>query len=351
MNNNLITLETMKAIPAKEIGNGEKSSHPLVSVLMLAYNHGEYIEQAIKSIINQKVEGFTFELVIGEDGSTDKTLNICKELQQKYPDVIRLIVSDSNVGMHRNFARLWIRARGKYIAFCEGDDYWINGQKLLKQVQLLEQHPDCNLCGTYTQSIQQNQSGTWEDHQIIRPVQNRDFYTFEEMIPSYNFHFSSVIVRKEAIKFPLWFWDVYCVDRPLYLLATQQGTARLIPEITSVYRHHTGGSWSPLSWQHKADKSIFLFKTMANHFEPRYKKMFYQTLGGILWFYMSESLNNQEIYLSKKLFFKSLAYNKFNLKYPSIADIIQVLIRLVKLEIVNYAKENTSNNDRVTTNK
>ena len=90
---------------------------------------------------------------------------------------------------------------------------------------------------------------------------------------------------------------------------------------------------------------------MANHFKPKYQKMFYQTLGGILWFYMSEYLNNDEISLSQRLFFKSLKYNKLNLKYPSITNIIQVLIRLVKLHIKHYAKKNTSNNDRVTTNK
>ena len=125
MDSDFITLEMMEIIPANEVADINDSERPLVSVLMLAYNHSEFIKQAIASIINQETNGFTFEIIIGEDNSTDDTLDICKELQQKYPYLIRLIVSDGNVGMHRNFARLWIRAKGKYIAFCEGDDYWI----------------------------------------------------------------------------------------------------------------------------------------------------------------------------------------------------------------------------------
>ena len=110
----------MEAIPAREIEPinpfNEKLTDPLVSVVMLAYNHSEFIKQAIASIINQETNGFTFEIIIGEDNSTDDTLDICKELQQKYPYLIRLIVSDGNVGMHRNCCRCQHWGRYSYYA-------------------------------------------------------------------------------------------------------------------------------------------------------------------------------------------------------------------------------------------
>ena len=334
MENNLITLEMMAAISAYEIGDIQIKAQPMVSVIMLAYNHAEYIRQAIYSIVKQQTEGFTFELLIGEDGSTDNTLDICKEIQQQYPDIIRLIISEQNVGMHRNFARLWIRARGKYIAFCEGDDYWIDEKKLIKQIHLLDKNPECTLCGTYTQSIRQNDQGNWENTELIRPNKVQDFYSFQEMIPSYNFHFSSIMLAKESVNFPTWFWNVYCVDRPLYLLATQKGLAGLIPEITSVYRHHAGGGWSPLSLKDKADKSTHLFQTMGEYFNKRYKGFFDKTLGNILWFYMSEAIKNEQFFLSKILFWQSILFMKLNFSGITITNLIKIFCKINILGIL-----------------
>lgn len=334
MNNDLITLEMMAAIPAHEVSKIEEISQPLVSVIMLAYNHGEYIQQAVHSIINQRTEGFSVELLIGEDGSPDNTLDICKELQEKYPHIIRLVISDSNVGMHRNFSRLWLRARGKYIAFCEGDDYWIDERKLAKQVHFLDNHPECTLCGTFTQSIKLNSVENWENSEIIEPSKIQKFYSFEEMIPRYNFHFSSVMLCKNAVQFPLWFWDVYCVDRPLYLLATQTGLAGLIPEITSVYRYHTRGSWSPLSLQEKADKSTHLFQIMAQHFEERYRVIFNQVLGNILFFYTSNAISYKEQKIAKKIFWISIKFLKIN----SLSQLMQIVKVFVHINLIFFLK-------------
>lgn len=318
----------MMSIPATEIYPDAQVASPLVSVLMLAYNHGEYIRQAVNSIVDQQTEGFTFELLIGEDNSKDNTLAICKELQQQHPHIIRLVVSETNVGMHPNFARLWVRARGKYIAFCEGDDYWVDYQKLAKQVDFLNAHPECTLCGTYTQSIRQNVEGNWENAELIRPPKLQEFYSFEEMIPSYNFHFSSVMVCKGAVEFPNWFWEVYCVDRPFYLLATQQGLAGLIPKVTSVYRHHRGGVWSPLSLENKADRSAYLFQKLKTYFDEKYKKIFDTTLGDILWFYMSEALKINQINLAKKLFSQSVMLMRLNLQGHSFFNLIKAFLKL-----------------------
>jgi len=118
--------------------------NPLVSVKMITYNHGPYIAQAIEGVIKQKTE-YSFELIIGEDCSTDETMEIILEYQKKYPEIIRIVTSDKNVGMKKNSYRTIKACRGKYIAFCEGDDYWHRSDKLQKQVNYLQNHPECGM--------------------------------------------------------------------------------------------------------------------------------------------------------------------------------------------------------------
>jgi glycosyltransferase involved in cell wall biosynthesis len=117
---------------------------PLVSVTMITYNHAPFIVQAIEGVLQQKTN-FPFELVIGEDCSTDGTREIVFKYQKKYPDIIRMITSDNNVGMTNNGIRTMKACRGKYLAFCEGDDYWQSLHKLQKQADYLESHPECGM--------------------------------------------------------------------------------------------------------------------------------------------------------------------------------------------------------------
>jgi glycosyltransferase involved in cell wall biosynthesis len=117
---------------------------PLVSVVMITYNHARYIERAIKSVLGQQT-AFPFELVIGEDQSTDGTREIVLDYQKKYPETIRVVTDAVNVGMHKNYYRVEQACRGKYLAYCEGDDFMHHPQKLQKQADYLESHPACGL--------------------------------------------------------------------------------------------------------------------------------------------------------------------------------------------------------------
>ena len=129
-------------------------AEPMVSAKMITFNHAPYIAQAIEGVLQQKVN-FPIELVIGEDCSTDGTREIVLEYQKRYPDIIRVITSDKNVGARKNGYRTTKACQGKYIAFCEGDDYWHHPNKLQKQVNYMESHPECGLvfadCDIYHQ--------------------------------------------------------------------------------------------------------------------------------------------------------------------------------------------------------
>ena len=123
---------------------------PLVSVCMTTYNHAAYIAEAIEGVLAQRTT-FPFELIIGEDCSTDATLTICRDYAERYPDTIRLITSAENVGWRANYRRTIAAAQGRYVALCDGDDVWFDAEKLQHQVDLMEADAACAMC--YTRSL------------------------------------------------------------------------------------------------------------------------------------------------------------------------------------------------------
>lgn len=121
----------------------------MLSVVMTTYNHERYIAQAIESVLRQQTS-FRIEIVVGEDCSSDRTRAIVEDYQRMYPEAIRLVTSEENVGWRRNYRRSIAAARGKYIALLDGDDYYTHRKKLQLQVDLLEANPDVGMC--YTRS-------------------------------------------------------------------------------------------------------------------------------------------------------------------------------------------------------
>jgi len=115
---------------------GKLAARPLVSVVMITYNHAEYLAQAIEGVVSQICD-FPFELVIGEDASKDQTREIALAYQRRFPHIVRVLYSADNVGMNANGKRTFDAARGEFVAFCEGDDYWCSPYKLAKQVALI----------------------------------------------------------------------------------------------------------------------------------------------------------------------------------------------------------------------
>ena len=118
---------------------------PLVSVMMLVYNHEQYLAQALESILTQKGD-FTFEIVIGDDCSTDSSPAILSSYQSKYPEIIKVINHRKNVGAMNNHKSLTAACSGKYVAICEGDDYWTDENKLQLQLNLLELNTSLSFC-------------------------------------------------------------------------------------------------------------------------------------------------------------------------------------------------------------
>lgn len=121
---------------------------PMLSVWMVAYNHEKFIRQSLESVLKQKTN-FAFEVIIGEDCSTDNTRAIIREFEAKYPQIIKPIYHTSNVGAYRNaYEFCYPQLKGKYIACLEADDYWLDENKLQQQVDMLENDDKAALCFT-----------------------------------------------------------------------------------------------------------------------------------------------------------------------------------------------------------
>ena len=127
----------------------------MVSVFMTVYNHGRWVKQAIEGVLSQQTD-FRYQIVIGEDCSTDDSRSICIAYQKKYPDKILLLLNEHNLGMNGNGANVSAHCVGKYVAVCEGDDYWTDPHKLQKQVDFLEAHPDYSACYHSVKIVDEN---------------------------------------------------------------------------------------------------------------------------------------------------------------------------------------------------
>lgn len=211
---------------------------PIVSVKILTYNHSQYINQCIESVLMQKTN-FQFEIVIGEDCSKDGTREICQKYTELYPNIVKLIISDSNVGISENSKRTYEACKGKYIAFCEGDDYWIDPYKLQKQVSFLENNIDYSLCfhNAFIENL--NNPGKVSSFPIDR---NKNVFTTKDIFKNKWFiPTASIVCRTKYL--PLNIKDVnekfVSGDMLLQLIQSKYGKIYCFREFMSVYRFGT----------------------------------------------------------------------------------------------------------------
>ena len=236
-------LAKLQKVPVAEYPHGSPVT-PTVSVMVQTYQHVAYIEQCLESVLSQQTS-FPIEILVGEDHSTDGTRELCIEYAKKYPDIIRLFLHDRRNNIHINgnptgrFNLLYnlSRAVGKYIAICEGDDYWTNSHKLQRQYEILEKNPKYVGCFHETQQI--NIDGK------IGNVYGKDAYRelyAEDTIATFSpFHTSSFMFKNKIDQVPVWFSKVVSADMALFSMVAKFGPLLKIAEIMSVYRKLESG--------------------------------------------------------------------------------------------------------------
>ena len=241
-----------------------------LSVLMITYNHEGFIAEALNSVLMQRVN-FDYEIIIGEDCSTDGTRNVALDYQKKYPDRIRLLLPEKNMGMMGNFMATYGACSGEYVALLEGDDYWTSPDKLQKQVDFLDARPECSEC---FHNVNEVYDGRPElDHLFHRKKLKKRMFTLADII-SHNFvpTCSAVFRNKLFGEFPDWFLSMPMGDWPLHVLNAEHGTICYMDEVLAAHRFHEAGVWSGLETVAILLNSIAAANYLNNHYQSKFKK-------------------------------------------------------------------------------
>ncbi len=236
-----------------------------VSVIMVTYNQEKYIDEAIRSIVLQKFN-YPYEIIIGDDCSTDKTLEHCLKWQKKFPDIIKVIQREKNIGIQRNYIDSYNHCRGEYIAICEGDDFWCSKHKLQRQVDYMDTHQDCNICfhrvinlymSNNSKSLS-NGNNTKIDSNITDLAQSNYITNL------------SVMYRKNVIEsLPDWLTDIQSPDYVIHMLHASTGNIHYINSPMAVYRQHAKGIWGSNIKEKQLLISINSRKKLIEHFSSK----------------------------------------------------------------------------------
>ena len=206
-----------------------------VAVCVRSYNQKEYLRIAIESILSQ-ITNFDFEIIISDDCSTDGTIEMLHDYANRYSNKIRLILGEHNIGGPMNFRRVIEAAKTKYVAFMDGDDYWVDDYKLQKQYDFIQSHPEYVGCfhNAYIAEGELGKNVSLFNGQFLHnPISYQPIITEHWFMPT-----SSELVVRDKIFFPEWYSEVANDDYVINLGLAMSGPFYYMKDVMSVYRYH-----------------------------------------------------------------------------------------------------------------
>jgi glycosyltransferase involved in cell wall biosynthesis len=246
------------------------------SVLMITYNHERFIVQAVESALAQQTT-FDYEVVIGEDCSTENTRALLVDLQKRHPERIRLLLPEQNMGAHRNFAQALRACQGEYVALLEGDDYWTSPQKLQEQVDFLDTHPECAICFHNVRVIYQDGSRPPRDYS---PPHQKEISTIRDLLISNFVPTCSTMFRRDKAEYPDWLFSLKMGDWPFHILNARHGKIGYIGQVMAVYRIHAGGLWNAKNPIEKLSAFAQMHELLITHLDSQYAELLARVLAG-----------------------------------------------------------------------
>lgn len=239
------------------------------SILIITYNHEKFIEQAIRSAIDQQTT-FDFEIIVGDDFSTDNTRNILLDFQRRYPQKIKLIFPDKNRGIANNFIDVLSNCIGEYVAICEGDDYWTSPLKLEAQIGFLDKNPEYVL-SAHSVMVKYQDSG-FKEYEYFST--SNDSFSLRDVIKSRLFATNSIVFRRNCfLDWPDWFEKVISTDKALLILLASKGRIKYHKEIMGIYRKHSEGISMYGDRVKIFHSDLFLYNKVNEYFRYEYKNI------------------------------------------------------------------------------
>ena len=240
----------------------------MLSICCITYNHAAYIAGALDSFLMQETD-FEFEILIGEDASTDGTKAIIEAYVARYPGRITLIAHEKNVGAVKNQLSVFSAAKGKYIATCDGDDFWTDPQKLQKQVGFLEANPGYVICCHHSIVINEKEETVY----LKEPRVAMEFDYHDVLLGKREeTRMCSLVIRNipvvKAIGEQTWYFQTYGSDTllKLYTLLRTEQKIYVMPDVMACYRLHKGGVWSMIDSRLRKRKMLSDFNLMIRNF-------------------------------------------------------------------------------------
>lgn len=234
-----------------------------VAIWMVTYNHELYIEQAIRSVMQQQTN-FVFKLVIGEDCSTDNTKLICERLIKEFPKKIELVVNTKNLGSTENAIQIYKKCyefKPKYIALLEGDDYWTDPLKLQKQIDFLETHQDYSFCLTRFLSGAQTNKLIDKNAHFFKNDSNL-VYDFDMFTKGWFGGTLTLIFKTSEIDVRIYNKYKYFRDVHVYTELLKNGTGCCLNFISGVYRIHDQGQHNSLNELEQAKAAVNCYREL-----------------------------------------------------------------------------------------
>ena len=305
---------------------------PLVSIRCITYNHEKYIRDTLEGFVMQKTN-FKFEVIVHDDASTDNTPSIIREYAERYPDIIKPIFETENQYSKKDGSldRIMITAcKGKYVAFCEGDDYWTNPYKLQKQVDFMENHPECSLTYHACENLFEtsNVHGLYGD--TVKPS-----YTSITLLQSY-FHTATIVVRNDVLKSDLYkkALATKCKsgDTMLCLTASRLGTLNGFNEKMSVYRRHDKGISFEMENPQNMYSNYKAWTAVSRLFGPEVKEWLEKHR---LASYIIKSFRLKEISLFMKLMLYGIIHSPNSTKYAILQITKYCLDRISRIDFIH----------------
>jgi glycosyltransferase involved in cell wall biosynthesis len=244
-----------------------------LSVMLKTYNQAPFVGEAIESALAQRTT-FPVEILVGDDRSTDGTTAVVELFARRHPGRIRVLARPTRVGMVRNTMDLYRASSGRYVAWLDGDDRWTSPDKLQRQVDELEAHPDLTMCYHQVEAVdRRGRRFVWTS---VLP--RRERYTLEDLLVMPPGMASSCVFRKILSDFPDWFSGLAFSDWPLQILHAERGPAAVLPEVLGLYRMNQAGAAS-LGFEpgRACDEAAFwaphhlaLYEVLRRHLGPQY---------------------------------------------------------------------------------
>ena len=242
----------------------------LVDVLIITYNQENYIEKCVMSAINQKTN-FKYRILVGEDCSTDKTKDILKIIENKYPNRLKIIYNKKNIGANDNFNHLLKLSNSKYIAVLDGDDYWIDQNKLQMQYEYMEKNPNCIICHTRTKVVDFQGNDLGYSYPIKRTKSKSDIK--DQLKRNLISNLTAFYRNNYVNKIPNYAKKHYATDWIIYILLAQYGTIDFIDYITAAYRINEKGAMKSTNDIDKIKTKIKMYILLKNKLSKKYVKL------------------------------------------------------------------------------